>query len=79
MKRQWKVFLFLQTFIKITFKFNFFRAAIYNNVIAVLVLTAWLKIFKYITFNRTMTQLNTTLSRVIRFKLLDRLDKSNLL
>jgi hypothetical protein len=40
------------------------RAAVNDNVIAVLVLLAWLKIFKYITFNRTMTQLNTTLSRV---------------
>ena len=43
----------------------YFRSLLNNTVTAVLVLVAWLKIFKYITFNRTMTQLNTTLTRVI--------------
>lgn len=35
----------------------------YNNMVAVVVFFAWIKIFKYISFNRTMTQLQSTLSR----------------
>ncbi|XP_025957712.2 polycystin-2-like protein 2 [Dromaius novaehollandiae] len=35
----------------------------YNNMIAVNVFFAWIKIFKYISFNKTMTQLSSTLSR----------------
>uniref|UniRef100_A0A8B9PJW7 Polycystin 2 like 2, transient receptor potential cation channel n=1 Tax=Apteryx owenii TaxID=8824 RepID=A0A8B9PJW7_APTOW len=35
----------------------------YNNMIAVSVFFAWIKIFKYIRFNKTMTQLSSTLSR----------------
>ncbi|XP_067161163.1 polycystin-2-like protein 2 [Apteryx mantelli] len=35
----------------------------YNNMIAVNVFFAWIKIFKYIRFNKTMTQLSSTLSR----------------
>ena len=35
-----------------------------NNFIAVCVFLAWVKLFKYISFNKTMTQLSSTLSRV---------------
>ncbi|XP_070544814.1 polycystin-2-like protein 1 isoform X3 [Ptychodera flava] len=35
----------------------------YNNMLAVLVFFAWIKVFKYISFNKTMTQLSSTLSR----------------
>ncbi|KAM8971927.1 polycystin-2-like protein 2 [Pelodytes ibericus] len=35
----------------------------YNNMVAVTVFFAWMKIFKFITFNKTMNQLSTTLSR----------------
>lgn len=35
----------------------------YNIIIAFTVFIAWIKIFKYISFNMTMTQLATTLSR----------------
>ncbi|XP_042310262.1 polycystic kidney disease 2-like 2 protein isoform X5 [Sceloporus undulatus] len=35
----------------------------YNNMISVNVFFAWIKIFKFISFNKTMTQLSSTLSR----------------
>ena len=35
-----------------------------NSAIAVCVFFAWIKLFKYISFNKTMTQLSSTLSRV---------------
>ncbi|XP_075716827.1 polycystin-2 isoform X2 [Rhinoderma darwinii] len=35
----------------------------FNNVAAVTVFFAWVKLFKYVNFNRTMTQLSTTMSR----------------
>ncbi|XP_075258867.1 polycystin-2-like isoform X2 [Convolutriloba macropyga] len=35
----------------------------FNNALAVVVFFAWVKLFKYISFNKTMTQLQTTLSR----------------
>ncbi|XP_038627624.1 polycystic kidney disease 2-like 2 protein [Tachyglossus aculeatus] len=35
----------------------------YNNVIAINVFFAWIKIFKFISFNKTMSQLSSTLSR----------------
>ena len=35
----------------------------FNNVMAIMVFFAWIKIFKYISFNKTMTQLSSTLSR----------------
>uniref|UniRef100_T1INT4 EF-hand domain-containing protein n=1 Tax=Strigamia maritima TaxID=126957 RepID=T1INT4_STRMM len=34
-----------------------------NNVLALIVFVSWIKIFKYISFNRTMTQLSSTLRR----------------
>ncbi|XP_030835833.1 polycystic kidney disease protein 2 isoform X3 [Strongylocentrotus purpuratus] len=36
---------------------------LFNNIIAVNVFLAWIKTFKYISFNKTMTQLSSTLSR----------------
>ncbi|KAM3939232.1 polycystin-2 isoform 2-T2 [Leptodactylus fuscus] len=35
----------------------------FNNVAAVTVFFAWVKLFKFVNFNRTMTQLSTTVSR----------------
>ncbi|XP_075421646.1 polycystin-2 isoform X2 [Ascaphus truei] len=35
----------------------------FNNVAAVTVFFGWVKLFKYVNFNRTMTQLSTTMSR----------------
>ena len=35
----------------------------FNQYVAVFVFLAWIKIFKYISFNKTMTQLQSTLSR----------------
>lgn len=45
------------------FEFLGFWQMQYNNMVAVVVFFAWIKIFKYISFNRTMTQLQSTLSR----------------
>ncbi|KAI3378657.1 hypothetical protein SNEBB_011293 [Seison nebaliae] len=35
----------------------------YNNAVAFAVFLSWIKIFKYISFNKTMTQLSTTLGK----------------
>ena len=40
-----------------------------NNVFAVNVFFAWLKVFKYISFNRTMQQLSTTIARLRKEKI----------
>ncbi|XP_075297697.1 polycystin-2-like protein 2 [Opisthocomus hoazin] len=45
------------------FYFLAFWQVLYNNMIAVNIFFAWIKIFKYISFNKTMTQLSSTLSR----------------
>ncbi|KAM6380150.1 polycystin-2-like protein 2 [Pluvialis apricaria] len=45
------------------FYFLAFWQVLYNNMIAVNVFFAWIKIFKYVKFNKTMTQLSSTLSR----------------
>uniref|UniRef100_A0A8C9F941 Polycystic kidney disease 2-like 2 protein n=1 Tax=Pavo cristatus TaxID=9049 RepID=A0A8C9F941_PAVCR len=45
------------------FYFLAFWQVIYDNVIAVNVFFAWIKIFKYVSFSKTMTQLSSTLSR----------------
>ncbi len=48
-----------------------FWSAQFSNVLAVLSFVAWVKIFKYISFNKTMSQLSSTLSRVsVRRKVL---------
>lgn len=41
-----------------------FWSAQFSNVLAVLSFVAWVKLFKYISFNKTMSQLSSTLSRV---------------
>ncbi|XP_057158388.1 polycystin-2-like protein 2 isoform X6 [Pan paniscus] len=38
----------------------------YNNMIAITIFFAWIKIFKFISFNKTMSQLSSTLSRCIK-------------
>ncbi|XP_028723150.1 polycystin-2 [Peromyscus leucopus] len=35
----------------------------FNNIAAVMVFLVWIKLFKFINFNRTMSQLSTTMSR----------------
>ncbi|GAB0195882.1 polycystic kidney disease 2-like 2 protein [Grus japonensis] len=45
------------------FYFLAFWQVLYNNMIAVNIFFAWIKIFKYVSFNKTMTQLSFTLSR----------------
>lgn len=35
----------------------------YNNMVAALVFLCWIKVLKYLSFNRTMAQLSTTLSK----------------
>ncbi|XP_010070750.1 PREDICTED: polycystic kidney disease 2-like 2 protein, partial [Pterocles gutturalis] len=45
------------------FYFLAFWQVLYNNMIAVNIFFAWMKIFKYVSFNKTMTQLSSTLSR----------------
>ncbi|NXP06043.1 PK2L2 protein, partial [Thinocorus orbignyianus] len=45
------------------FYFLAFWQVLYNDLIAVNVFFAWIKIFKYVSFNKTMTQLSSTLSR----------------
>jgi polycystin 2 len=45
------------------FEFLGYCQSIFNNVIAVVVFLAWIKVFKYISFNKTMTQLSSTLSK----------------
>ncbi|KAL4640930.1 polycystic kidney disease 2-like 1 protein [Arapaima gigas] len=45
------------------FAFLAFWQTQYNNMNAVNLFFAWIKIFKYISFNKTMTQLSSTLAR----------------
>ncbi|GFY57875.1 polycystic kidney disease 2-like 1 protein [Trichonephila inaurata madagascariensis] len=45
------------------FEFLGFWQMQYNNAVAVDIFIAWIKVFKYISFNKTMTQLSSTLSR----------------
>ncbi|KAF7219597.1 polycystin-2-like protein 1 [Nothobranchius furzeri] len=45
------------------FEFLAFWQTQYNNMNAVNLFFAWIKIFKYISFNKTMSQLSTTLGR----------------
>ncbi|RWR99729.1 polycystin-2-like protein, partial [Dinothrombium tinctorium] len=40
-----------------------FWSAQFNNVLALLTFIVWAKLFKYISFNKTMSQLSSTLSR----------------
>ena len=49
-----------------------------NNAIAVNVFFAWIKLFKYISFNKTMTQLSSTLARVSASQLYDFDEKSQI-
>ncbi|NXT81357.1 PK2L2 protein, partial [Zapornia atra] len=45
------------------FYFLAYWQVLYNNMIAVNIFFAWIKVFKYISFNKTMMQLSSTLSR----------------
>ncbi|XP_007473716.1 polycystic kidney disease 2-like 2 protein isoform X2 [Monodelphis domestica] len=48
------------------FYFLAFWQILYNDIIAINIFFAWIKIFKFISFNETMSQLSTTLSRCIK-------------
>nr|XP_032805650.1 polycystic kidney disease 2-like 1 protein [Petromyzon marinus]XP_032805653.1 polycystic kidney disease 2-like 1 protein [Petromyzon marinus] len=45
------------------FQFLAFWQTQYNNMVAVNVFFCWIKFFKYVSFNKTMTQLSSTLAR----------------
>ncbi|XP_066304092.1 polycystin-2-like protein 1 isoform X2 [Branchiostoma lanceolatum] len=45
------------------FEFLAWAQGIYNDMVAITVFFAWIKVFKYISFNKTMTQLSSTLAR----------------
>nr|KAF6481499.1 polycystin 2 like 2, transient receptor potential cation channel [Molossus molossus] len=66
-----QIFLLLESLLKSTEKYSdyYFLAywhIFYNNVIAITIFFAWIKIFKFISFNNTMSQLSSTLSRCIK-------------
>lgn len=44
------------------FEFLSYWQVVFNSAVAVMVFFAWVKVFKYISFNKTMTQLSSTLS-----------------
>lgn len=46
-----------------------FWSSQFNNVLALLTFIVWIKVFKYISFNKTMSQLSSTLSRVSMIQL----------
>nr|KAF6448369.1 polycystin 2 like 2, transient receptor potential cation channel [Rousettus aegyptiacus] len=63
--------LFLLLLLKNTEKYSdfYFLAywhVYYNNIIAITIFFAWIKIFKFISFNKTMSQLSSTLSRCMK-------------
>ncbi|XP_029377218.1 polycystic kidney disease 2-like 1 protein isoform X2 [Echeneis naucrates] len=55
--------LLKQPHIYADFEFLAFWQTQYNNMNAVNLFFAWIKVFKYISFNKTMTQLSSTLGR----------------
>ncbi|XP_013368445.1 PREDICTED: polycystic kidney disease 2-like 2 protein isoform X2 [Chinchilla lanigera] len=64
-------FLLLGQLLKSTEKYSdfYFLASwhiYYNNIVAITIFFAWIKIFKFISFNKTMSQLSSTLSRCIK-------------
>ncbi|KAL4822738.1 hypothetical protein H8958_011121 [Nasalis larvatus] len=66
-----QIFLFLGQLLKSTEQYSdfYFLACwhiYYNNIIAITIFFAWIKIFKFISFNKTMSQLSSTLSRCIK-------------
>ncbi|XP_012604287.1 polycystin-2-like protein 2 [Microcebus murinus] len=66
-----QIFLLLGHLLKSTEKYSdfYFLAywhIYYNNIIAITIFFAWIKIFKFISFNKTMSQLSSTLSRCIK-------------
>lgn len=47
----------------VDFDFLCYWQTVFNGAIAFMVFLSWVKIFKYVSFNKTMTQLSLTLSR----------------
>lgn len=46
----------------VDFEFLGYWSTQFNNAVAAMVFLSWIKIFKYLSFNKTMTQLSLTLS-----------------
>ena len=44
------------------FEFLSYWQVVFNSTLAIMVFFAWVKVFKYISFNKTMTQLSSTLA-----------------
>ncbi|XP_024430979.2 polycystin-2-like protein 2 [Desmodus rotundus] len=66
-----QTFLLLEELLKSTenypdFYFLAYWNIYYSNIIAITIFFAWIKVFKFISFNRTMSQLSSTLSRCMR-------------
>uniref|UniRef100_A0A2K5JZZ2 Polycystin-2-like protein 2 n=1 Tax=Colobus angolensis palliatus TaxID=336983 RepID=A0A2K5JZZ2_COLAP len=66
-----QIFLLLGQLLKSTEQYSdfYFLACwhiYYNNIIAITIFFAWIKIFKFISFNKTMSQLSSTVSRCIK-------------
>nr|XP_020018913.1 polycystic kidney disease 2-like 2 protein isoform X2 [Castor canadensis] len=66
-----QIFLLLGQLLKSTekypdFYFLAYWSIYYNNIIAITIFFAWIKIFKFISFNKTMSQLSSTLSRCMK-------------
>ncbi|XP_023591339.1 polycystin-2-like protein 2 isoform X1 [Trichechus manatus latirostris] len=66
-----QIFLSLGQLLENTEKYSDFYSLAYwhiyyNNIIAITIFFAWIKIFKFISFNKTMSQLSSTLSRCIK-------------
>lgn len=47
----------------VSFEFLCYWQIVFNQAVAWMVFLSWVKIFKYVSFNKTMTQLSMTLSR----------------
>ncbi|KAG8223192.1 hypothetical protein J437_LFUL000358 [Ladona fulva] len=62
--------VFLKHLVEATDEFNDFESigywhGVFNNLVSLIVLFAWLKLFKYLGFNKTMTQLGRSLMRSV--------------
>ncbi|XP_070271038.1 polycystin-2-like protein 2 [Myotis yumanensis] len=66
-----QIFLLLEQLFKRTEEYSDFYllahwCIFYNNILAIIIFFAWIKIFKFISFNNTMSQLSSTLSCCIK-------------
>ncbi|ESO05743.1 hypothetical protein HELRODRAFT_171411 [Helobdella robusta] len=54
-------YMLLNPNVYIDFDYISYWQSVFNSALAIMVFFAWIKIFKYISFNKTMTQLSSTL------------------